>query len=329
MSKNKSERYIRIAQALEIGLKSGKDWLSVLRWQAENDPDQDLKNYLSHLCHQIKIDGAEEVLKKEKRNDKSLEGMIFLELLRQANRGAPQLSQLFRNYAMMISDLRKAKQRQNSLLAVPKMQAALALILGFSFSILLPVSFPEMFPSFLSLQRWDLFCAGIAFLLAGVALVFWMCYRPARYHRPALQLSSFFYLVALFLESGTDFISAWNRALDAIQMSPARDALLRLPKGKPDSIYQFFEKWQNELEHPWPFIINGLSWTYRSGLDLSSFMKETSHRELERLLFCWEDEVRKLGVTSLIPLGVIVFPASIFLLLGPQFILFFMTGGFN
>lgn len=317
------EDILRLGRVLEIGIKSGKDWVSILKWTAANDSSSHLRQVLVVFCRRLQVDGIEKAIRVERELSKSLEWSVFLELLLQAQHGAMHLSQLFRSYHQVVYKLHQLKKKQKSLLVVPKMQAGMALSLGALFSFVLPLFFPGMFPSFLGLGRYDLFAIGLGLLGLGGAVIFYMCHRPARHHRPALSTTFFFYMVSLFLDSGSDLLTAWNKALDAIEMDPKMITQLRMPLSKPDDLVEFLSRLQKQMPEPWPGILNGLNWTYQSGLDLSSYLKETSAQEIERFTFQWEDEVRRLGVSTLIPLGIFVFPSSMFLLMGPQFLIFF------
>lgn len=320
-AQQKSFRYdslIRLCWALETGLKSGRDWPSVLQWAATGDPDTKWKAYLKHFCEKLKKDSAEAVLTEERESFVAVEWKLFFEILLQANKGSRHLSQLFESFGALLRALQNIKKREASLLFIPKFQAWVALSIALSFTVMLPILSPELFPTFFGMGRSDLFCTGLSFLLLGVLILRWMCRKPERHLIPLMHTALFFYFMAVFIESGLDLASAWCRSVEKAGFSDDFRRKIFRAGLNVESMEEFLSSLQRTLETPWPEILNGLVWAKKSGMGLSSYLKFSAERESQRVLFLWEDEIRKLTMLTLVPLGLLIFPATLYLLVGPQ-----------
>jgi len=314
------EEILRLSGSLEIGLKSGRDWLSILKWISENDSAENLRSYLKILINKIRVDKTERSLKEEAARTSDKIWKLFIEILLQAHRGTQKLSQLFQSFSVMVNAIQKLKQKERSLLFVPRFQmwTAVAITLGFMFG--LPLLAPSTFPTFLSLKRYDLFCAGLIPLVFGFALLHWMCARPKRLLSPLLSTSFFFYFLSVFVESGIDLATAWLQAAEIADFPMKTKSKLVRHGLHVESMQRFLTDLQKEMPDPWPGILAGLIWTQVSGLGLSDYLKSVSRNESERVLFLWEDEIRKLTLTTLVPLGIFIFLPTLFLLVGPQLV---------
>ncbi|MBN8554205.1 MAG: hypothetical protein J0L93_02075 [Deltaproteobacteria bacterium] len=314
----KTSDLVRTAGSLELGLRAGRDWISILKWISMNDPKEDVRVYFRFLCHKLKFEAIENVLRSEKELSRDLTWILFIEILLQAHRGSQHLSQLFQTFSKTSYSIQQLKQKEISLLFVPRFQTWAALLLTVAFTIALPMLAPEYFPTFITLKRYDLFAAGFGYLGLGFCLLQWMCIRPRRHLRPMLNLTFFFYFLSLFIESGLDFSSAWYRAVGTVDFDHRIRSLLQKSGLNVETSEDFLKNLQSQLQAPWPEILNGLLWAKTSGVGLSNYLKSISEKEGERLTALWEDEIRKLTMTSLIPLGLVIFPATLFLLVGPQ-----------
>jgi hypothetical protein len=82
----------------------------------------------------------------------------------------------------------------------------------------------------------------------------------------------------------------------------------------------FLNSLSKSLKAPWPELLMGVLWAKMSGIGLSQYLQSASDRQSEILLSLWDEEIRKLTITTIIPLGLLIFPAALFILIGPQFL---------
>jgi hypothetical protein len=313
-----AEDLIRISWSLETGLRSGRDWISILHWISTNDPKPSVRLYFQSVCHKLKFESIEKTLKQEREKYRDLVWNLFIEILLQAHRGSQHLSQLFSTFSKTAYSIHKLKQKESSLLFIPKFQMWTALGITLAFAIGLPLAAPGFFPTFFVLRRFDLAAAGFIYLSLGFFILHWMCSRPRRHLNPLLRLTFFFYFLSLFIESGLDFTTSWYKAVDTVDFESKLHQLLKKSGLNVETSEDFLKNLQMRLEQPWPEILNGLIWAKNTGVGLSQFLRSTSDKEGDRLMFQWEDEVRRLTMLTLIPLGLMIFPATLFLLVGPQ-----------
>src|SRR4051812_25557350 len=126
---------LRISWTIETGLKSGRDWISVLRWISEKDPEKRVRSYLQYLCLRLKIDSVEKTLKEERDRWKDLLWRLFIEILMQAHLGAQNLSQVFATFSEIGNAIQKVKIKEKSLLFIPKFQSFVSLTITLGFTL--------------------------------------------------------------------------------------------------------------------------------------------------------------------------------------------------
>lgn len=310
--------FIRLSLALEAGFRAGRDWVTTLRWCASRDAKNSVRDFLKGLFSDLTTDTAENVIQMYRLRSSDMCWRLFFELLLQTSRGGYQMSQIFRTYSQIGMSIVKLKQREASFLFVPRFQAWGGLVMSIIFVSLLPSLAPDVFPSFVSLGRWDLFVSGLAFVALGFLLVRWLCLRPQRHLSHLLGTTFFFFFMGMYVESGLDLVSAWERSLQNVPLPRDLQSALKRPGLHVDSFDSFLEDLESKLSSPWPEILSGLGWVKATGNGVGDYLKGSAGRECERLLASWEDEIRKLSVFTLAPLILIMFPAALFLLLGPQ-----------
>lgn len=311
---------VRVASLLEMGLRSGRDWISVLIWISKSDPQPKVRQELEAWIHRLRIESVEKSIREESARSKSPLWILFLEILRQSQRGAVSTSVLLRSFCDVGHSLIDLQRQESSLLFVPIFQSWVSLFLTIAFAVGLPLLSGDLFPSFISLGRPDLFWAGMSVIIIGFFCLQWLCRRPERNLKPLLSVPFFFQFLSIQLEVGLDFVSAWYQSLQSIPFSPRLKNVLSRPGLSVETMDDFLLGLRSQLASPWPEVITGVLWAKSSGVGLSSFLKDSSDNESRRLLRLWEAEVRKTTMLALLPLGLMIFPASLFLLVGPQFL---------
>ncbi|MDB5037625.1 MAG: hypothetical protein JWQ35_1153 [Bacteriovoracaceae bacterium] len=313
-----SEDLVRISTMMEVGLKSGRDWISILEWISKSDHKIKIRDHLRGLLRRLKIDSLENTLLEEREKSPDLLWKMFVEILLQANRGSLHLSNLFKSFSEIGRSVIQLRRKEKSLLFIPRFQSCTSLLMTLGFAWGFPLMAPGLFPTFLTLKRPDLFYGGLGIILIGFILLHWLCSRPRRTLGPLLSTSFFFYFLSVHVESGLDLVSSWYRSLEAVPLPENLKQRLSRPGLGVESMESFLLDLSTKLKGSWPGILTGLIWAKNSGIGLSRFLKEISDKETERLLFSWEDEIRKLTMISLLPLAILVFPGTMFLLVGPQ-----------
>jgi|GEM_PF-6167822 len=322
-SKLKEQDLLRVLSTLQMGLRSGKDWVYVLRWLSENDPNETLRQRFIDFIQKIKICGIERSLQEQKSVENTIEWKMFYEILLQSQKGAQHLSELLCFFYQLVRRLEGLRNKQQSLLLVPKLQSFIFLSLSLVLALVLPLIFPRLFPSFIQLGRIDLFLEALFALLFGIGVLNWICSRPNRIYRPALHVTLFFYLMSLFIRCGLDYLSSWNKAVDSTEFSDSFKNKLRISNTKSDLFLNTIQSFQKRLSAPWPRVLLGMNWALSAGSELGEYLEKSALQEFENFIFQWEDELRRLTVISLFPLAFICFPAAFFLLIGPQIFMIF------
>jgi hypothetical protein len=314
----KQSDYLSICRAFEIGFLSGKDWLSILKWVSKNHSQKRIRVYLFKLCSNFKIYSAEKVLANERKKigDPSLQ--LFYDIVLQINKGFHHPSQLITTYAQLLQSTEKLKKKQKSLLFIPRFQAAVALTITLIFTVALPALYPNFFKSFALVNRYDLLIIGYSLLFSGFLLLYWLCNRPKKYLQPLFSKTFFFYYISIFIQTGLDFTTAWSKAVSSVPFSKALLSKLTRKDLNIETMDEYLWSLQKTLDSNWSDIITGLLWAKETGAGLSNFLQQVSREESERILWLWETEMQKLSLISLIPLYLIIFPSTLFLLLGPQ-----------
>lgn len=307
--------WIRIASFLELGLKSGRDWPSILEWTSHADANSSLKLYLRQLLVRMKWKGADEALHSAVLRAQSPEEKMFLHILMQNQRGLGHLSVLCTRFTQILRQVEKLRRHERALLFIPKFQAWTSVGVCLIFTCILPILAPGIFPQFYQQQRWDLFVLGFLGIGAGLTSLYSMTLRPQRHIRNLLNQTFFLYFISVFVESGRDLPGAWREALKISDLGSLNTLLT--PPGV-EKFEDFLIRISKTLTGSWPGILAGISWAKTSGTSISQYLREFSDGEAERLAWAWEFEVRKTSLLTFIPLAGLIFPSTLFLLIGPQ-----------
>lgn len=309
---------LRLATLLEMGIRAGRDWISVLDWMSKTDADRDLRHQISRWICQLRFESTESFLRSEQRRSNDPLNNLFISIVIQNHRGISSGAALFRSYSQMAKTFIRLKRQEKAMLFLPKFQALVCLIMSLGFVIVLPKLAEKSFPSFLDLNRFDLYALGMSLMAIGIVLLFWLCHLPQKRLRPLLGTPFFLTFLAIQMEGGIDFVSAWRAGLEVISLPDDLKAKLSLRELRSESVSEFIRSLKPKLRRPWPEILVGMEWVRCSGQSLSVFLKESAESEIERIFQTWDEEVRKVTALALLPLGFLIFPASLFLLIGPQ-----------
>jgi hypothetical protein len=294
--------------------------VSIIRWISSNDPDLEVRKYFQGFIYRFSVETTDSFLDGEMKNFNSPLGRLFFQLLKQNLRGGQNLSKLFSRFSKIAEGIDQLQRRERGMLFVPKFQTWVAAAMSLFFVMGLPLISHEYFPTFISLHRGDLLFVGLAILALGFYLLHWMCRRPQKQLKPHLELVFFLQFLSLFIESGLDLISAWYKAIDVSNMDSRLRSQLRRKDLSVETMDDFLNSLSKSLKAPWPELLMGVLWAKMSGIGLSQYLQSASDRQSEILLSLWDEEIRKLTITTIIPLGLLIFPAALFILIGPQFL---------
>src|SRR3989338_2728388 len=158
----------RLSAHFERGLEGGRDWLSILKWLAENDPQKKVQENLKFLVLKLKVELLQGGLEEEKKKCEDPLTRLFLEILLQAQKGSSHLSRLFHSFSGLCVSIDRIRRKERGLLFIPKFQSMASLGMAVFFLVILPWWQPEFFPTFVDLKRYDLY--GISILGLGSGL---------------------------------------------------------------------------------------------------------------------------------------------------------------
>ncbi len=248
---------------------------------------------------------------------KDFTSRLFLEILIASQKNTHRLSGIFEVFSEIIESLINLKRQEARALWIPKFQSWISILIALLFVAGLPILAPDLFPTFLSLDREDLFCSGLAVLCSGFLLLYWMALQPSRNLTPLLNNTFFFYFMSVYIETGLDSATSWSQAVRAVDFPKFLKHKLDRKELQAESLEDHWADLQNELPAPWPEILNGLLWAKISGIGISKYLQKVSKSEANRLTGLWQDQIQKLSMLSLIPLSLFIFPSTLFLLVGP------------
>ncbi len=273
------------------------------------------------FCHQLQSRSWQDVAEGLRDYTKSFPERMLLDLLLQLSRSTKQSANNFRILNALLKEIGDLKAKTKALMMVPQLQALAAALLAGSYSVLLPILFPQFFPSFLHLGlKWE-FIAGEFILVFGLAITIFISLLPKRFEKSLVQPCFFFHILAYRLESGEDLDSAWRSALRSVDFPIKWMKVLRRSEIRTESFEDFLQRIGTNLSYPWTDLSIQMQWALRQSSQLAPYLRELAANETNRVSQLWELEARRLSVFVLLPLLLLCFPASIYLILGPQFIL--------
>jgi hypothetical protein len=309
---------IQLAEFLELGCQSGKDWTQVFLGIIAHPVDQPLKLLCEKALQLYKWQSASEVFLTLETQSKDPLQKMFFRVLVNSQKSSLHLSVALRGFIQTARGVQKLRMQMKSLMFLPRFQALIALAIVLLFVAVLPLISPLMFPTFLQMKRFDLFVIGVAGVALGFVVLWWLSIKPERRLNDLLSQQFLFFFLATFVRTGMDLASAWSEAVSASCTGDLRDQLTPAEGVRAKSFKEFISELIPTTSAPMARNLVGLLWILPTGLGLSDFLQSCAESEAERLLFAWEDEVRRLSVVSILPLSLLIFPSAVFLLAGPQ-----------
>ncbi len=309
---------IQLAEFLELGCQSGKDWTQVFQGIVTHPVDQPLKQLCENALQLYKWQSASEVFSTLEVQSKDPLQKMFFKVLVNSQKSSLHLSVALRAFINTSRGIQKLRMQMKSLMFLPRFQAIMALAIVLLFVAVLPTISPSMFPTFLQMKRFDLFLMGILGVALGFVFLWWLSIKPERRLNELLSQQFLFFFLATFVRTGMDLSSAWSEAVGSSCTGNLRALLMPAEGVRAKSFKEFIWELIPKTSAPMARNLAGLLWILPTGIGLSDFLQVCAESESERLLFAWEDEVRRLSVVSILPLSLLIFPSAVFLLAGPQ-----------
>jgi len=304
-----------------MGIKSGASPVEVIHWLAQSDRRGPEVAWAKRFAHQLQAQSWLEVLEIFRERTTSFAERMLLDLLIQISKSSRQAASNFKTLSTLLREIESLKAKTRSLMMVPQLQALSAALLAISYSLLLPFLFPEFFPSFLHLNLvWE-FVMGEAILALGLGITLLLSNHPRRYEKQLVQPCFFFNILAYRLESGEDLDRAWDRALDSVSFPKKWMQTLRRSDLRAETFESFIDRVGKNLSGVWSDLAMQLQWALRQSSQIAPYLREIASYETQRVAWVWELESKRLSVFILLPLLLLCFPASVYLILGPQFLM--------
>ncbi len=302
---------------IEIGLATGRPWISVfeeLSHQADRGRIQRFTSLFLKISSQV---GQERCLLDYKNKSKSIEEAMFFEILILSEQSSAQFRQSLKQFRDLIYQVGILKKKKKSLFLTSKFQAMSAILVSLFLSLGVPTLFPEWSPSFLDLDRPDLYFAGWLMLFMGIGVLSWLSYWPIRNQKQELSFIMFLNLNSLFLRAGQSLRNSWKKSLNAVSFSKKWRRHLVRAEIEGLMFEDYLLNIGRHLPKPCPDFTRGLSWVLRAGSSLHEYFQESSLVFRENFLYEWEEGLKKSSLVALLPLYFICLPASLFLSMGP------------
>jgi len=277
--------------------------------------------WAKNFCHQLQSRSWHEVSSGHRSQAEHFSERMLMDLLLSLSKSARQAAGNFRVLADLLKEIEDLKSKTKSLMMVPQLQALTAALLALSYSVLMPFLFPEFFPSFLHLGLHYEFFAGQAVLGLGLASSYFISTLPKRYEKRLIQPCYFFHILAYRLESGENLEHAWSESLQSVEFPKEWNEALKRGEVKSEAFDEFLMRLGEKLKYPWTDLAMHLQWALRQSSQLAPFLRQLASSETSRVGQLWELESKRLSIFILLPLLLLCFPASLYLILGPQFIL--------
>lgn len=311
---------IRIADLFEIGLRAGNDIFSILQWMQDEDPDQSLRNWAEQILKELRLERCEQIVQDLESAALTLHERLLYQTIQNVLRGSIAGSEAFANLSSALHPLLEMKGKERALLFLPKFQACLGIAIVTFFVVVLPLWNSEQFFTFIHLGRADLYIYGCLVLLLGFVCIMGMCRLPSRHLAPLMEMNLHLMTVCLTIEGGWDFAYAWRKGVEGLPRSSRLRSFLSLPASPVESFDDYLRGRAAILKSPWPEILSNLLWVRSQGGDLSAFLKRTLHRQNILLLQAWDEQIRRMTMLTLVPLGFFIFLPCMYLIVGPQFL---------
>jgi hypothetical protein len=272
------------------------------------------------LGERLKQEPLMTIAQQQKFQSRALEEILFWDVIALSQQGSSSVSRALQHYRKLVRLIYQLRRQQASALFIPHFQAFVAVSMAVLFVFVLPVLWPEDFPSFLRLGRLDLFMMGIGGVLCGVATLYLMSQRPKRLAADLLSMVSFFSSLGFLLETGKDFVTSWRYTVDTLPLGSKVQETLQLPSPLSRPLPECLRLQTIQLPAPWQRPLEEVILALEAQWPVASLVQALADSLQTDLGFEWEDMSRKLSVVTVIPLNFILFPSAMFLLIGPRFI---------
>lgn len=316
--KIKTAEWIFLARALEVGLKSGRGPVTSLTSVLEICPHQNLCDYINHLLAELRTGGLAEVIQLQKEKSLDQQEKIFLEVLSLFDKGVQKIHKTLQEFRSYLTAKATLERRLQAALFVPRAQILVSTVILLFFTLVMPNLVGAGFPTFLELGRTDLYLAGWALIVLGLLVVMGLCQYPRRRLSQCFHRGFFFQFVLVYLESGRDFETSWKNAVALIPFSQSLEEKLVPAETRTDEFKTFLLKTGQSLRSPWPEYLTSLCLVVERGVSVKETLELIVSQEKEYASEIGEGVISKTSFLSLLPLGGLVFPATLYLLLGPQ-----------
>jgi len=303
---------------VSLQLTAGKDCLSAIKTASRRGP-----KFLKSLSQEIELLSFETAVQAKIKKSKSFEEIFLLESLMAGMKSQIQLKELLDSLAQCFYRLHYYEKKQRSLLKLPRLQAVILLFMSLFISFMVPIIFSSSLLSFLDLKLYAVFWTLCGLILAGSSLSLWICEYPRIKYKPQIKYCHFLFYLSRLLQAGMDFRSAWNRSLEVVRFPVSDSQYLKIPAKTSKTLAEHLHEIE-QLRLPIQHIISPLRICIQSGKGLVAVIESASLRLFDDICMDWEEEAQQRSLTSLLPLGFLVLPATLSLLLGPQFLYFQM-----
>lgn len=321
------QSFISLIELMRIGLVSGRDLHSILKWIEENFPAPGIRKFVADILSEMRLQESDSALLKVKSSLSSPERKIFLEILKFQTQSQSSLASALEDCSSLFQDLYRMDQLKSRLFAVPLFQVLSCIVFALIFVGLLPYAWPEVFKSFLLSGRKDLFFAGLVPLLLGAISIFFLYRRSKLRLMKEMCFIPFLSYLGLYIRSGQEMESAISRSLSSIDI-PFCPPILKFELANRTRTFE--ERLQNlmpKLDEVWSRFLLGVLWSSRTGRGGLDFIEKIKKIETERIFSQAELRLKADAFVSLLPLVLFCFPSILFLVIGPHFYELYLNWG--
>jgi len=307
--------------------------------------------FVSELCFELKMGhGLQESIQKMLRQTKNeslcavlkdLESQLRVDSIESSFSVAAQLieeknfqlafrliSRLHRNLNHLISGLESFSQslqqliqfdlEQKTALATSSYQAVSIAIVSLLMSTLGPFVLSGALISFLDLQMYFAYGFGILLIFAGIYLVYRSSLQLKRRRNEIMQGFSFLQCLISHLETGQNFFESWNASLELGSLKDIES--LKLETSKFELLPSVIESRLEYFKRPCRSVLERMLSQIQNVSQLPKQLRMATQLEFEHEFERCRFQIKRMSVLSLMPVLLLCFPGSCFLLIGPQLV---------
>lgn len=241
---------------------------------------------------------------------------VFVQLLKVGMTNQSSLTSTMTRFAELNSRITDLLLAQRAQMFIPYFQMGVAALVTFSFVIIFPKLSPMPVPSFFDLGVGVLFYVGVSWMLIGFCLMVWLASVSQRRFLPLLEYSAFFSFLLIFLESGLDIQTSWKRSIESALSEKTKKIFSSycLPA---HSFIDSLVMLSQSIGSPWSLSLQGLSSLVGKANSIHEFIEWILRVETDRSFKEWSFLCKKVSAATMIPILFFVFPATLFLIIGP------------